>query len=68
MALLLLTDTPAFYRAQQLIALIGRGSFTADLYDIGFLVVGFIVLIAVILPRLLSDQKMITAPLVYMAA
>lgn len=40
---------------------------TVDVYDVGLLVVGLIVLIAALLPHLVSNQKIISAPLVYMA-
>lgn len=56
------------YKAQELIDFVDPGSFTVDLYDVGLLIVGMIILIAVILPRLVVDQRIITAPLIYVAA
>lgn len=38
-----------------------------DLYDVGLLAVGLLVLVAALLPRLVSDRRIISAPLVYMA-
>lgn len=40
---------------------------SVDLYDVGLLATGLIILVAVILPRLVSARKMITAPMLYMA-
>ena len=40
---------------------------SVDLYDIGLLLSGLIILVAVILPRLFSSRAMITAPMLYMA-
>jgi sodium/hydrogen antiporter len=37
-------------------------------YDVGLLLIGLIVLAAAVLPRLVSQQQLVTAPLIYMLA
>jgi NhaP-type Na+/H+ or K+/H+ antiporter len=44
---------------------VDSGFFAAHLYDVGLLVIGLIILIAIIMPRLVSDRTLITAPLIY---
>ncbi|MEE4176438.1 MAG: cation:proton antiporter [Bacteroides sp.] len=51
-----------------LIAIDGSSSLSVELYDVALLVVGLIILVAVILPRLMSTRKMIAAPMLYMGA
>lgn len=62
-----LIDSEMRYKAEQLIDFVDPILFKVDSYDVGLLVLGMIILIAVILPRLVSDQRIITAPLIYMA-
>jgi NhaP-type Na+/H+ or K+/H+ antiporter len=40
---------------------------SVDLYDIGLLLSGLVILVAVILPRLFSRRSMLTAPMLYVA-
>ncbi len=57
----------ATYAAQRLIESADPAFFAVAGYDVGLLLVGLIVLVAVILPRLASDRGVVTAPLMYLA-
>lgn len=61
-------ETTAPDTAQHLVAFGDRGAWAVESYDLGLLVIGLIVLVAAILPRLVSDRRIIPVPLVYMAA
>lgn len=61
-------ETTSTDTVQHLVAFSDRGGWPVELYDLGLLVIGLIVLIAAILPRLVSDRRIMPAPLVYMAA
>ncbi|MFO7896927.1 MAG: cation:proton antiporter [Candidatus Cloacimonadales bacterium] len=54
------------YLAQRFIEKGETTFFAVDLYDLAIILVGLLITVAVILPRLISDRKILTAPLLYL--